>query len=69
MKVLICDDDKYIADEIQSKLTEFTDKHKIYFDIDVFYNGVAPMKSDASYDMAFIDIEMPQVNGLTLAAH
>ena len=37
MKVLICDDDKYIADEIQkSKLTEFTDKHKIYFDIDVF---------------------------------
>lgn len=66
---MICDDDKYIADEIQSKLTEFTDKHKIYFDIDVFYNGVAPMKSDASYDMAFIDIEMSQVNGLTLAAH
>lgn len=64
---MICDDDKYIADEIQSKLTEFTDKHKIYFDIDVFYNGVAPMKSDASYDMAFIDIEMPQVNGLTLS--
>ena len=66
---MICDDDKYIADEIQSKLTEFTDKHKIYFDIDVFYNGVAPMKSNASYDMAFIDIEMSQVNGLTLAAH
>ena len=69
MKVLICDDDKCIVDEIKNNLNTFSDKHRIVFDIDLFYNGVELVGSNISYDMAFIDIEMPQVNGLTLAAH
>lgn len=69
MKVLICDDDKCIVDEIKNNLNTFSDKHRIVFDIDLFYNGVELLNSNISYDMAFIDIEMPQVNGLTLAAH
>lgn len=68
MKVLICDDDKLIVDEISKNLNAFTDKHKIAFDIDRFYSGINLLKSNVSYDMAFIDIEMPQVNGLTLSA-
>lgn len=69
MKVLICDDDKCIVDETKNNLNTFSDKHRIVFDIDLFYNGVELLNSNISYDMAFIDIEMPQVNGLTLAAH
>ncbi|MGN0005385.1 MAG: LytR/AlgR family response regulator transcription factor [Candidatus Gastranaerophilaceae bacterium] len=68
MKVLICDDDKYIVEEIKNNLNTFTDKHKIAFDIDSFYSGINPLNSNNRYDMAFIDIEMPQVNGLTLSA-
>ena len=68
MKVLICDDDKCIVDEIKNNLNAFSDKHKIVFDIDLFYNGVELLNSNISYDMAFIDIEMPLVNGLTLSA-
>lgn len=68
LKVLICDDDKSIVDEIKNNLNTFSNKHKIVFNIDSFYNGIALLKSHISYDMAFIDIEMPQVNGLTLSA-
>ena len=68
LKVLICDDDKCIVDEIKNNLNAFSDKHKIVFDIDLFYNGVELLNSNISYDMAFIDIEMPLVNGLTLSA-
>lgn len=68
MKVLICDDDKYIVEEIKNNLNTFTDKHKIAFDIDSFCSGINPLNSNNRYDIAFIDIEMPQVNGLTLSA-
>ena len=34
MKVLICDDDKCIVDEIKNNLNTFSDKHRIVFDID-----------------------------------
>ena len=36
MKVLICDDDKCIVDEIKNNLNTFYDKHRIVFDIDLF---------------------------------
>jgi two-component SAPR family response regulator len=68
LKVLICDDDKCIVDEIKNNLNTFSDKHRIAFNIDLFYNGVELLNSNISYDMAFIDIEMPLVNGLTLSA-
>lgn len=68
MKVLICDDDKYIVEEIKNNLNAFSDKHKIVFDIDSFCSGINPLNSNNRYDIAFIDIEMPQVNGLTLSA-
>lgn len=67
MKVLICDDDKYIVNEIKNNLNAYTDKHKIAFDIDSFYSGINILNSNNRYDMAFIDIEMPLVNGLTLS--
>lgn len=38
MKVLICDDDKCIVDEIKNNLNTFSDKRRIVFDIDLFYN-------------------------------
>ena len=39
MKVLICDDDKCIVDETKNNLNTFSDKHRIVFDIDLFYGN------------------------------
>lgn len=68
MKILICDDDKNIVDEIQNNLKSFSQKHKVSFSIDAFCNSTKVTESDAIYDMAFIDIEMPTVNGLKLTS-
>ena len=68
LKILICDDDIKIIDEIQKYLNTFSQKHKILFETDAFSSSTAAAKSSSAYDMAFIDIEMPSVNGLTLAS-
>lgn len=69
LKILICDDDIKITDEIQEYLNTFSQKHKMHFSIDVFCNSTKVTEIDTTYDMAFIDIEMPVVNGLTLASY
>lgn len=68
MKILICDDDIKIVDEIKKYLTSFSQKHKIAFEINSFCNSAVAAKNIESYDMAFIDIEMPLTNGLTLTS-
>ena len=68
MKILICDDDRGIVNEIQNNLKVFSQKHKIFFNIDAFYNSIKIIETSSEYDLAFIDIEMPEVNGLILAS-
>lgn len=68
LKILICDDDIKIIDEIQEYLNTYSQKHKILFETNAFNSSTAAAKSSYAYDMAFIDIEMPSVNGLTLAS-
>lgn len=68
LKIMICDDDIKIIDEIQKYLNTFSQKHKLVFDTDAFCSSTEAAKSPFAYDMAFIDIEMPTVNGLTLVS-
>lgn len=62
MKILICDDDIEIINEIEGLLSE----HGGDFEITKAQNGNKLIESDEKFDLAFVDIEMPQVNGLTL---
>lgn len=68
MKILICDDDIRIIEEILKYLNAFSQKHRITFDVETFQNSTMAAKSDTDYDMAFIDVEMPSVNGLALTS-
>lgn len=67
LKVLICDDDKRIVDEIREHLNAYSQKHKIMFEMESFCNGATAVPN-AAYDMAFVDIEMPEINGLALTS-
>ncbi len=69
MKVLVCDDNPNIIKQIKNLLTEITKKTMYKFDVDCFTNGDSILDKQIKVDFAFIDIEMPGVNGLTVTKH
>lgn len=67
MKILICDDEPVILDQIESLLNSFENKNKIKFQIEKKESGKFILTNPVKYDVAFIDIEMPNMNGLILS--
>lgn len=68
IRILVCDDDQTILSEIQSLLISWEKKHHIEFDTECFSSADAVVaQSNNSYDIAFIDVEMPGISGLRLA--
>lgn len=67
IKILICDDDPAIREQITSLLLSFGNKNKLKFQIDSEPSGKFILTKPVSYDIAYIDIEMPNVNGLNLS--
>ena len=67
MNVLICDDDLKIVQQIKNFLLKLSKQSTYNFDITCFSNGDSILDKQIKTDFAFIDIEMPLVNGLTLS--
>lgn len=61
MKVLICDDNLYDAKRLNDLLDEYSG-----FETELFTDSENVMNSGETFDFAFIDIEMPKLNGLAL---
>lgn len=69
MNVLICDDDLKIVQQIKNFLLKLSKQSTYNFDITCFSNGDFILDKQIKTDFAFIDIEMPGVNGLTVTKH
>lgn len=69
MKVLICDDNPEIIKQIKEYLLIISNRLTYKFDCINFTNGADILKEHIAVDFAFIDIEMPGVNGLTVTKH
>ncbi|MBQ6266343.1 MAG: response regulator transcription factor [Clostridia bacterium] len=68
IRILVCDDDQTVLSEIQSLLISWEKKHHIEFDTVCFSSADAVVaQSNNSYDIAFVDVEMPGISGLRLA--
>lgn len=70
IKVAICDDDIAITGRIESMLSDIAKKQFIQLDTEVFWKGghlVEAVESGACYDIIFLDIEMGQEDGITVA--
>lgn len=65
--ILICDDNDSILHQINELADEFGKKHNMSFNIDLRNSAEFIRTEKHRYDIAFIDIEMPKVSGLTLA--
>lgn len=63
MKIVICDDDKKIREQISSLIQKQTSDA----DIRLFSSSEEILSSGMEYDMYFLDIEMSDISGIELA--
>lgn len=69
MKIAVCDDEKIFRDEITEKLYSFWGKLDV--ECSTFCDGselVKAYKNGSLYDAVFLDIEMPELDGLKTAS-
>lgn len=67
MKILICDDEKHYLDNLKQHVQEYMDQRGIESAIDAYTNPSEIMEGSCIYDVAFLDIQMDGIDGITLA--
>lgn len=64
MKIAICDDEILTRNEIKYALSNYFSEKLIDAEIYDYNNGEDLLNSDMNFDMAFLDVEMPMLDGI-----
>lgn len=65
MRILICDDDTLIVEQLQVYIKNFFElNHLKCPELVSYYTGKALLKDEGDKDILFLDIEMPGMNGI-----
>lgn len=67
MKILICDDEQHYLDNLRKHVQEYMDQRGIEPAIDGYTDPSEVMNGNGIYDVAFLDIQMEGIDGITLA--
>ncbi len=67
MKILICDDEIQYLDDLRTHVLEYMKNRFIEPEITAVTNPSQIMDGNTSYDLAFLDIQMEGIDGITLA--
>lgn len=67
MRILICDDDQVYIDQLKTYIEKFMQEHSAAFEIDTENEPKNVMESDRVYQLAFLDIQMKEIDGISLA--
>lgn len=68
MKLLICDDDRHFAETLQQRILGYFKEPKWKISVDCIFDIEQLAGIDATqYDVAFLDIDMGKINGISLA--
>lgn len=69
IKIAIVEDDKNYIATLQDYISQFTRENGVIIDVDVFTDGNKVIFNyQPIYDIILMDIEMPEMNGMTAAA-
>ena len=64
IRVAICEDELDSSRLLYSMLEEYADSRKCEFNIETFINGKEMLEKEIRYHIAFLDIDMPEMNGI-----
>ena len=67
MKILICDDEHNYLNTLKVHIDEYMKNRHILCTITAVVDPLQIAQNDTAYDLAFLDIEMPGMNGIALA--
>lgn len=66
MKIAICDDEQIYIDDIKKHIDFYSSQNDIDFDIYTFSSGVDLLNRNVKFDIAILDVEMDNMNGIKL---
>lgn len=58
MFAALCDDDKYIIEELKKLLLTYAKENRIIIDIDEFESGEKLLNSENNYDIIVLDFQL-----------
>lgn len=67
IKVAVCDDDEQVRKELSSYIKMYFKTRQLELYILEFNSGIDLLKVNIRLDIIFLDIEMPQLNGIMTA--
>lgn len=66
MKIAICDDEIKYVNDIEHHLKQYFSEHGLTLNLYKYDNGIDLLNSDVNFNIVFLDIEMPDINGIEL---
>lgn len=67
MKIVICDDEKNNLNQLKIHIEEYMKNHYMKAEFFTTTNPSKILATDIVFDLAFLDIQMPEIDGITLA--
>ncbi len=67
MRILICDDEERYINELKVHIEEYLRLHKIKSEIYATLDPKKIINSELAFDLVFLDIQMPEIDGIALA--
>lgn len=67
MRILILDDEQKFVDDLQFHIQRYMETHLIKTEITATVSAKDILENDAAFDLAFLDIQMTETDGITVA--
>ncbi|SNS92537.1 two component transcriptional regulator, LytTR family [Anaerovirgula multivorans] len=67
ISIAICDDEDYMLNELQQKISTYMDTNELLYSIQLFNSSESLLYKKSHFDIIFLDIQMDRVNGMEAA--